>query len=694
MKNDHNWIFFLLLFLSFKWTQGKRKEEDFPRLPNRARLTLERENGGYLPRNAFAPRSALAPVDAPVTVPGLVRVPSSGSKCVVCGATVAAGFTVVPTKARFELLLDHHLLLPPDSNCRMCQEHLNGEHLRKDLVITSNFQVDDDSEAMLTTDQAGNTIVDLVEAMRFYRDLAHLNFDDEAMMSDEDYHTWTGWTKEQFTSFVVYLQKARMRSSTNRTLRESLAVFWIKIKADLSFSQIASLLGIKEGNLESGRLRARDAFTSVREALATHFVPCFLGPDHLTPDQAKAHNTIYSTKFFGDKPTTIWDGTYLYTYRSLNYSAGRKFYSMHKGRTLAKFMSIVLPDGYVLDTIGPFASNGDNNDAAMTSQILKTAELGMENWVKTGDQNIVVDRGFRNIVERLQSMGVKVYMPTVSNKKQDDVKEANQTRLVTKVRWVVEAYHGRLKKFKFFENRQHPRYYLEYSELIKITTAPMNALRPVLYDTSTDRRMHSAIADKMLRLANEETNPVAVRVTSGPLSTRGKNWDPINARIQPDESELNTPDVMPDFPTLPLEELQNNITLGTYQIKQAAHYTDEHLHNEGGFTIYIHKSADDLIRARIQSRHRNSTKYFTWVQFKARSTRSRNGEITGWYCQCKAGMRVVGCCAHVATVIWYLAYARHQDYQIPKGYEDILSCFYDAKGSGFEDSDEEVEGNE
>ena len=157
---------------------------------------------------------------------------------------------------------------------------------------------------------------------------------------------------------------------------------------------------------------------------------------------------------------------------------------------------------------------------------------------------------------------------------------------------------------------KHPRYYLEYSDLIKITTAAMNALRPALYNTATDRRTHSAIADKMLRLANEETNPGAVRVTSGPLSTRGKNWDPINARIQPDESELNTPDVMPDFPTLPLEELQNNITLGTYQIKQAAHYTDEHLHNEGGFTIYLHRSAEDLIRVRIQSRHRNSTKYF------------------------------------------------------------------------------------
>ena len=90
----------------------------------------------------------------------------------------------------------------------------------------------------------------------------------------------------------------------------------------------------------------------------------------------------------------------------------------------------------------------------------------------------------------------------------------------------------------------------------------------------------------------------------------------MNANIGNDENELHTPDVVPDFPTLTLEEVQNNITLGTYQIKQAAHYTDEHLHNEGGFTIYLHRSAEDLIRVRIQSRRRNSTKYFTWVQFK------------------------------------------------------------------------------
>ena len=29
--------------------------------------------------------------------------------------------------------------------------------------------------------------------------------------------------------------------------------------------------------------------------------------------------------------------------------------------------------------------------------------------------------------------------------------------------------------------------------------------------------------------------------------------------------------------------------------------------------------------------------------------------VTGWYCTCPAGMRTVGCCAHIAAVIWYVA---------------------------------------
>ena len=37
--------------------------------------------------------------------------------------------------------------------------------------------------------------------------------------------------------------------------------------------------------------------------------------------------------------------------------------------------------------------------------------------------------------------------------------------------------------------------------------------------------------------------------------------------------------------------------------------------------------------------------------------------ITGVYCTCKSGARVVGSCSHVASILWYLGFARHEDYQ-------------------------------
>lgn len=109
----------------------------------------------------------------------------------------------------------------------------------------------------------------------------------------------------------------------------------------------------------------------------------------------------------------------------------------------------------------------------------------------------------------------------------------------------------------------------------------------------------------------------------------------------------------------------------------------------GGFSLFLHRCAPDLIRLRFQSRHKGSTKYFTWVQFSP-STEACSGSITGWYCQCKAGRRVVGCCAHVATAIWFLAFARHEEggYQPSPTLDKFWKGVLDS-GAGFEDSDEE-----
>lgn len=60
----------------------------------------------------------------------------------------------------------------------------------------------------------------------------------------------------------------------------------------------------------------------------------------------------------------------------------------------------------------------------------------------------------------------------------------------------------------------------------------------------------------------------------------------------------------------------------------------------------------NLICAKLQSRHISSKSYLLWIVFD-------EIQVTSWYCRCRTGSRVVGMCAHIASVLWYLAYARH-----------------------------------
>lgn len=48
--------------------------------------------------------------------------------------------------------------------------------------------------------------------------------------------------------------------------------------------------------------------------------------------------------------------------------------------------------------------------------------------------------------------------------------------------------------------------------------------------------------------------------------------------------------------------------------------------------------------------------------------------MTGWYCECKGGSRTVGCCAHICSVIWYLAFARHNNYKATPDFYTPALC--------------------
>ena len=104
-----------------------------------------------------------------------------------------------------------------------------------------------------------------------------------------------------------------------------------------------------------------------------------------------------------------------------------------------------------------------------------------------------------------------------------------------------------------------------------------------------------------------------------------------------------------DFPLLDENDLCN-ITCVIYQLKLASSYMQEHL--KGNCDILVHQEDHHLIRVNIQSQHTSAKKYQLWIQYDS-------NQIVAWYCKCKAGARVVGVCAHIASVVWYLGYARH-----------------------------------
>ena len=73
----------------------------------------------------------------------------------------------------------------------------------------------------------------------------------------------------------------------------------------------------------------------------------------------------------------------------------------------------------------------------------------------------MVDNVFRDASEVLKEFGINSHMPHFFNKsqKQHSTEEANEGRLVTNVRWVVESVNGRIKNGKRFYNGHLPTSY-------------------------------------------------------------------------------------------------------------------------------------------------------------------------------------------------------------------------------------------
>jgi hypothetical protein len=155
-------------------------------------------------------------------------------------------------------------------------------------------------------------------------------------------------------------------------------------------------------------------------------------------------------------------------------------------------------------------------------------------------------------------------------------------------------------------------------------------------------------------------NVVQARVEQHRLHTRNANWIDMNQNH------------LPGFPRLTLEYLRD-LTAGTYQVRLAPGYIQDKLRRDANQVIQFDVLFDEegLLRARVWSRHVNADKYQIWIAYNNQQYNRLIGDeqqdqdlgemILGYYCTCKAGARTVGACAHVASILWFLGHARHEE---------------------------------
>ncbi len=321
-----------------------------------------------------------------------------------------------------------------------------------------------------------------------------------------------------------------------------------------------------------------------------------------------------------------------------------------------------------MSTIGPYFGDAKNNDSEIMKNIIYNNRDDFRNWLRSGDI-LVIDRGFRDSLPLLDSLGYKTYMPKFLNKKQNQftTSEANETRLTTKVRWIVESTNGRVKQWKIFDKVMYNTLIPLIGDYFSIVCAMINRFcSTFVYDTSKDEE----IAEKILQLVEHSYELKQYIDNLKQSSDKNIKWHNLDAA-----QALN------DFPIFSYESLMD-LTLGIYQLKQSKSYAIEHLDPNGEYHVKISNQEKYLLRARIQSRHSQSEKYNLWIKYSA-------NDINGWYCTCMVGARVVGCCSHISSVIWYLSYARFDPQELRQQSSDYLDEFLDAPDYEIDNSDED-----
>lgn len=580
-----------------------------------------------------------------------------------CGAFNGAPSISVDNWIRTLFLVEYNYWIP--TGARMCRSHLETQEW--DTCIRNNNH-----------DFTQQELEDMILFLRNELKDAHkriIDFETFENIPDDLFYNWIGFNKNDFRDLLSALTIPCTKP------KAALALYLAKLRTGDPIALIAGTFGVATST-------AIDYITHARDALAREFVPFYLD-NYWTREQLLAEKTTLAHMLHTpDRPNSavlIIDGTYRPHDKSMNFSFMRKSYSGFKKKSLYKPLMVVAPNGRIVACLGPYEAN-DGDDKLLIHALAPNRQLA--SLLEENDV-LIVDRGFRNIVNELKALGYVVKIPASPENDRSTLtdQQANESRLCTKSRCIVEMIHAMIQnKFKHFHervsNKSLPHDFIDF----KIACALLNRfMEPIIIDQGNEEQ----IAQQLIARAALNNNLIRL-ATDRNLNQRRAIFNDLN------ENAIH----VEDFPVLTENDLKL-IACGSYQLKLAPAYYAEHMKENGQFTIQVCRytgpalpyndyniTVNDpiLIRAKIHSRFSNNKHRFVYILVD--STRTGRQAIVEYCCSCNVGERTAGCCAHVMVVLWYLGYARHQTDAITRP-ASMLDDFHLNLSEDEEDADED-----
>lgn len=559
------------------------------------------------------------------------RVVSTHNCCFMCRNK--SGFVVVPFEAREQAFVEKQIFIPEGNRC--CKEHLINKKFYADEL--QNFRVVSHSSLITATD-----LTRLLKSLSITSDRELHHRIGDFSISEERIRVLTGVNWEQLIELREMMTS--LRNTDNRSATQALVVFLLRLRSGNSNEMICSILGLERHQQVS------EFSISILKAFENDVLPTRFGLKAVKRDDLiKNHSTFLLKKLHnvGDNNLAlVADGTYLKHQKSSNNEYQRRSYSGHKKLPLCKPFTICTTNGLVVDVLGPFYSK--ENDAKILRQVLDETNSDLRALMCEENDVFVLDRGFRDVQSYLEEKKYRVLMPSLmqnqekgKGKKQLSAKEANNSRCVTMIRWVVEAVHGLVgQKYKFFHQQLDNRYLPIAGLYCKIVCFLINHFgKRLVSRTSTNEDiLHSIISRRT------DENSLALEVNSEKWARRTSLFEKLKS------SDID------DFPKMTEADLIKLFT-GTYQLQQSISYLAEMMDKNDEINVGYCKTVDDILRLQVRSRHSEATTYKCYIHYKSNVT-GPDG-ILRYYCECPNGMRTIGCCSHVAAVIYYMSLARY-----------------------------------